>query len=442
MSTVDRRFGSSRHPWRRRTRASIVALVAALLLMSSGIFSGAVEARARFGDPAAISHWNLIAQQTLLGDVNKKPQEHFLYLAFLNIAMYDAVVTIHGRYEPYALHARRARHASDEAAVAAAAHRILETYSPYAQTTLDAEYAAALASIPSGQAKTTGIARGTLAADTLIALRVGDGRNAAITFDLAPAPGVWRPTTPGVTMFVPWMGSVKPLVIRSGRQFGEPGPPPAMTSDRYTRDFNEVKRLGGATGSARTDRQTAIARFFSGNAQIQFTGALIDQAQHRHLDIVDAARLFAAVNTSIADALIGVWHAKLLYGLWRPVTAINLADTDGNAATVADPSWLPFLATPPYPDYVSGYSGVTGAFTRSLQKALGTRDLDITLRTSIPDLAGVTRRYDHASDLNGDVINARIWLGIHFRFADTAGVTMGQRTASYVLEHAFEPLDD
>jgi hypothetical protein len=360
----------------------------------------------------------------------------------MNIAIYDAVVTIHGRYEPYALHARRPANASDVAAVAAAAHHVLETYSPYAQAALDTEYATALAAIPNGGAKTRGIALGTRSANRLIALRVNDGRNGPTTFDLASAPGVWRPTTPGVTMFVPWMGGVKPLVLRSAVQFGEPGPPPALTSDRYTRDFNEVKRLGGATGSQRTARQTAVATFFSGNAQIQFTGALIDQAEHRNLDIVDTARLFAAVDTSIADGLIAIWHSKLHYGFWRPVTAINLADTDGNNATAPDTSWVPLLTTPPYPDYVSGYSGVAGAFTRALQKVLGTTDLDITLRTSIPTLAGVTRRYDRAADLNRDVVNARIWLGIHFRFADTAGITMGQRAATYVLGHAFERLDD
>jgi hypothetical protein len=419
----------------------MLATLATLLLTSSGVLAGVADGRSRFGNPDVIGHWNLIAQQTLLGDTTKKPQEHFLYHAFMNIAIYDAVVTIHGRYEPYALHARRADNASDIAAVAAAAHHVLETYAPYAQAALDTEYAAALAAIPNGGAKTRGIALGTRSANRLIRLRVNDGRNGPTTFDLGEAPGVWRPTTAGVTMFVPWMGGVKPLVMRSALQFGEPGPPPALTSDRYTRDFNEVKRLGGATGSQRTTRQTAVATFFSGNAQIQFTGALIDQAEHRNLDIVDTARLFAAVDTSIADGLIAIWHAKLLYGFWRPVTAINLADTDGNNNTTADPSWVPLLGTPPYPEYVSGYSGVAGAFTRSLQTVLGTTDLDITLRSSIPALAGVTRRYDGAAALNRDVVNARIWLGIHFRFADTAGITMGQRAASYVLGHAFQRLD-
>ena len=427
----------------QRKRAGPWALVAAaaLLATSGGLASG-VAASEPLGDPAVISDWNLIAQATLIGDTTKRPQEHFLYLAFLNIAMYDAVVGIHGRYEPYATDTSPPAGASDEAAVAAAAHRILETYSPYAQATLDVAYAAALVGIPD-DAKAAGIAFGELTADNLIALRANDGRNANITFDQPPAPGVWRPTPPGfLPMFVPWMGSVTPLVVRSGAQFGEPGLPYSLTSKKYTTEFNEVKRMGGnaATGSDRTPEQTATALFFSGNAQVQFTGALIDQAVIRDLDIVDSARMFAAVNTSIADALIGVWHSKLLYGFWRPITAINLADTDGNPDTEANTTWTPLLTTPPYPDYVSGYSGVTGAFTRSLQKVLETGQLDVTLTSTAAGFAGITRNYNKARDLNAAVIDARIWLGIHFRAADVDGVKMGQHTANWVLGHAFQPL--
>ena len=268
---------------RSRIRAWIAAAAVAALLTSSGLLVGSAAASAPLGDPAVIGQWNLIAQTTLLGDVTKKPQEHFLYLSFLNIAMYDAVVGIHGRYQPYALHASPAADVSDEAAVAAAAHRILETYSPYAQGALDTAYANALVGIPE-PAKSNGIAYGTLAADTIIALRANDGRNANITYNKAPAPGVWRPTPPAfLDMFVPWMGAVTPLVLKSGAQFGEPGLPYTLTSKQYTKEFNEVKRMGGsvATGSDRTADQTATALFFSGNAQVQYTGALIDQANIR-----------------------------------------------------------------------------------------------------------------------------------------------------------------
>jgi hypothetical protein len=425
---------------RSRIRAWIIATAATVLLTSSGGLATGVAASEPLGDPGVIAHWNLVAQGTLLGDTTKKPQEHLLYLSFLNIAMYDAMVGIHGRYESYGTHTSAPAGASDEAAAAAAAHRILETYSPYAQVALDGAYATALAGIPDGQAKTDGIAYGTLTANNIIALRANDGRNANITYNKSPGPGIWRPTPPAnLAMFVPWMGAVKPLVVKSGAQFGEPGLPYSLTSKQYTTEYNEVKRMGGnaATGSDRTDAQTATALFFSGNAQVQYTGALIDQADTRNLDIVDTARLFAAVNTSIADALIGVWHSKLLYGFWRPITAINLGGTDGNPDTVANGDWVPLLTTPPYPDYVSGYSGVTGAFTRSLQKTLGTGQLNITLHSTA---AAGARTFAMAGALNAAVINARIWLGIHFRAADVDGVKMGQHSANWVLDHAFLPI--
>ncbi|MGZ4330339.1 MAG: vanadium-dependent haloperoxidase [Solirubrobacteraceae bacterium] len=388
-----------------------------------------------------ISDWNALAATTFTNDPTKVPQETPLYMGFVQAAVYDAVVGIDRRYEPYRFDARAPHRTSAQAAAVAAAHKVLVTYSPYAQATLDAAYAAALAQIPDGKAKTRGIAFGTLAADNLIAMRANDGRNAPVLFTQPPAPGVWRPTPPALLpMAVPWMGSVTPLLVRSGAQFGEPGPPPALTSARYTRDFDEVKALGSATSTARTPEQTNSALFFSGNAAVQFNAALRDQMTVRHPDIVDAARMFAAVDMSEADAIISVWHAKYLYGFWRPITAINLADTDGNPATTADRNWTPLLTTPPYPDYVSGYSGLTGAFTQALEEALDTRHLQLTLTsTAVP---GAVRSYDSGKSLRNDVVDARVWLGIHFRTADTGGVEMGQRVADWALTHYFGARED
>jgi hypothetical protein len=294
----------------------------------------------------------------------------------------------------------------------------------------------ALAQIPDGKAKTRGVAFGTLAADHVIAMRANDGRNAPVMFTQTPAPGVWRPTPPAfAAMIVPWMGSVTPLLVRSGAQFGEPGPPPALTSARYTRDFNEVKALGSLNSTARTAEQTSAALFYSGSAPAQFNAALRDQMNVRHPDIVDAARMFAAVTMSEADAVISVWHSKLLYGFWRPITAINLADTDGNPATMPDPTWTPMIATPAYPEYVSGYTGLAASFTRGLADALGTRHLQLTVTsTAVP---GAVRTYDSGRALRNDVVDARVWLGIHFRTADTAAATMGVRVADWALDHYF-----
>ena len=160
----------------------------------------------------------------------------------------------------------------------------------------------------------------------------------------------------------------------------------------------------------------------------------------RHLDIVDAARMFAAVDMSVADALISVWRAKYDYGLWRPITAINLADSDGNPATVADPTWTPLLTTPPYPDYPSGYNVVNSTVSHGLEDLFRTRHLQLTLiSTAVP---GVTRLYDSGRALRRDVVAARVWLGIHFRFADTASRDMGRRLTGWTLDHYFRPVHE
>jgi hypothetical protein len=397
-------------------------------------------------DPTVISEWNEIGIATLTADAAATPPrkaavEGYLYLGFMHAAMYNAVIGIEGGYQPYRFRARAPRHASSEAAAVAAAHRILVTYSPEQQATLDAAYAESLADLPDGTSKTRGIAYGELAAATLIAQREDDGRNAAVEYTQPEAPGVWRPTPPAFAPFaVPWLAFVEPLLLRSGDQF-DPGPPPALTSRRYTRDFKEVKAYGSVDSTKRTAEQTESALFFNGNAVVQFSGALRDQADLRDLDIADSARMFAAAHMSLADASIAIWRTKYDYAYWRPITAIQLADTDGNPRTDADPAWAALAATPPYPDYVSGYSGIGGAFTEALKDTLGTRKLHLTL-TSTAFPAGdprATRFYRTGREALDEIVDARIWLGYHFRFADTTGARLGQQVGDYALDHYFEP---
>jgi hypothetical protein len=385
-----------------------------------------------------VSDWNATAESTLLGDATKAPQTAFLYLAFVHAAVYDAVVGIHPRYAPYRWTATAPRHASATAAAAAAAHKVLVTYSPGAQASLDAALTATLATVPDGPAKTDGVAFGERAAQHIIDLRAHDGRNGPTLFTTPPAPGVWRPTPPAFApMAVPWMGGVTPLLVRDSVQFAPPRPP-ALTSARYARDFAEVKELGASTSPTRTADQTATALFFSGNATVQIDAALRDQVAVRHLDIVAAARMFAAVETTVADALITAWQAKWYWGVWRPSTAIQLADTDGNPATTADPAWTPLIANPPYPDYVSGYNAVIAAASRTLERVLGTRHLNLTLiSTAVP---GAVRHYDSGTALRADVVDARVLLGIHFRTADTAARTLGVSLADWAAGRYFRPV--
>src|SRR5215469_5203575 len=421
---------------RRRTCRALIAAALGIGIVAPGT-SLASSTPATTGDPAAISDWNEIAVATLVGDATTQPIEDILYMGFVQAAVYNAVAGIEGRYEPYRFHAHAPRGASAQAAAVAAAHKVLVTYVPSAQEDLDAHYATSLGQIPDGTAKAQGTAFGTRAADSLIQLRAHDGRNAPILFTKPPAPGVWRPTPQALLpMSAPWLGFVTPLLVHSATQFAPPAPP-ALTSARYTRDFAEVKALGSASSTERTPAQTSTAQFFSGNPLVQYNFALRDQVSVRHLDIAGAARMFAAVDMSVADAIISVWHAKYIYGLWRPVTAIGLADTDGNPATGADPTWAPMITTPPYPEYPSGYNAFNSTVTHGLQNLFHTRHLQLTLTSTAAP--GVQRHYDRGGALLQDVVDARVWQGIHFRTADTAARDMAEQLAAWTIGHYFQP---
>ncbi len=433
FAVIPARFRSA-----RRWFAACAALL--LVILTAGTATAATTpSPTSADDPAVISEWNAIAVATLAGDTTKQPVEDILYMGFVQAAVYNAVVGVDGRYAPYQFHAQAPRGASAQAAAVAAAHQVLVTYVPSAQATLDADYAASLAQIPDGTAKTQGTAFGTRAADSVIRLRAHDGRNAPIFFTQLPAPGVWRPTPPlFLPMSAPWLAFVTPLLVHSATQFAPPAPP-ALTSARYTSDFNEVKALGSVNSTQRTADQTSTALFFSGSALVQYNTALRDQVTVRQLDIVDAARMFAAIDMSVADAEITVWHAKYVYGYWRPITAINLADTDGNPATSPDPSWVPLAATPNYPEYPSGYNAFNSTVTHGLEDLFQTtQHLQLTLiSTAVP---GVQRFYDSGDALLQDVVDARVWLGFHFRTADTASRDLGEQVAAWTLDHYFQPV--
>ena len=377
---------------KRRIWPVAVALLVMLALIPAT--SGTAAAKPPLGDASVISEWNQIGANTIAADppIIGHPQA-LLYMGFVQAAVYDAVVGIAGRYEPYRFDQHAPHPSSAQAAAVAAAHQVLVTYFSYAQTTLDADYASSLAQIPDGKAKTNGVAFGVRAADNLIALRAHDGRDAPIFFSQPPAPGVWRPTPPGfLSMFDPWLGFVTPLLVKSAFQFAPP-PPPALTSSRYTRDFNESKAYGSLTSTVRTPDQTATALFFLGSSFIQFNAMLRDQATVRNLDIVDAARMFAAADMSVADGVITVWRAKYDYGLWRPITAINLADTDGNPDTIADPTWVPLITTPAYPEYPSGYNMFAATTTGALDELFHTDHLNLSLISSAVPNVVATRHW-------------------------------------------------
>jgi DNA uptake protein ComE-like DNA-binding protein len=383
-----------------------------------------------------IVQWNSIAVRTIVAEGLTPVPAQPLYHSFTSVAMYDAVVSIRGGFESYALRTRPAgaRGASVEAAVAAAAYTLLRHYFPSSAVNLDRDLATSLAQVPDGRAKDLGVRIGQAAAQAIIDLRADDGRGASVTLNPPAEPGVWRPTPPAMApMLVPWLGFVRPMVLRSPTQIRLPGPD-ALTSAAYTRDFREVRDMGAVDSVVRTPEQTETALFWNDNAVTQHQAAMRNVVAERRLNAVRTARMFALVNTGTADALIACWRVKYDDPYWRPITAIRLADTDGNPATAADPTWTPLATTPPYPEYPSGHACFTGAVARSLSHLFGSRHIDLDVSSAV---TGTSRHFDTASQLNRQTMDARIWLGFHFRAAMTDGNRLGQETAAYVANHEF-----
>ena len=434
---------SSTSPHRRRwVRQAIITMLVLATVLAAAPATGA---RPPTADPAVITQWNAITVSTIAGPApngaGKANAEAFLWFAFVQAAVYNAVVGITDAYQPYQWSDRGPSTASPQAAAAAAAHRVLMEYfgdNPTIAANLDAALVTSLEPIPDGVSKSQGVEFGVRAADRIISLRANDGRFADIVFDVPLAPGVWRPTPPAMAPFFdPWLGQVDPLVLRSLSQF-RPGPPPAIDSDLYVQEFEEVRDYGSKTDSLRSPEQQETALFFSDITLGPLQVALRDLVTRHRLNISDSARLFAAVDMSAADAVGAVWDAKFLYGWWRPITAIHLADDDGNPATTGVPGWDSLIPAPPYPEWPSGLNGVIGAYSTVLSRLNrgGVLDLNITSAA-----AGVTRHYDDAAVLQQDTIDARVWLGIHFRTADEVGRAMGVQVGNWALDHHFAPRD-
>lgn len=414
----------------------LLVVVLTIGLMTPALVAAPSQAGGVRAGPAVITQWNTVAGRTIYTENATPVPVGSLYFGFVSLAVYDAVVAIEGRYEPYLKQPEVRGKASSEAAAATAAYETLRHYFPASAAKLATDYAASLGSIPDGRAKVGGIEVGRRAAATLIRVRPNTGADDTIKLTVTPAPGVWRPTPDALAqMLAPWLGFVEPLALRSPTQFRLPGPDP-ITSKAYARDFAEVKAMGALVGSARTPAQTETAVFWNANAVLQYQTALRGQVTARGMNIVDSARAFALLSTSVADALIACWRAKYDYAYWRPITAVRLADTDGNPATQADATWMSLLQTPPYPDYVSGHASITGAATGTFSYLFGARSLNL----DVPALVSTaSRHFDSAAALDAETTNARIWLGFHFRKAMTDANRLGHRSAAWTIGHEFEP---
>jgi hypothetical protein len=388
--------------------------------------------------PAAVITWNAIAQRAAIQVARQFQTQSMIYISFAQAAVYDAVVAIAGGYQPYKLSLALQPGASVDAAVAAAAHDVLVHYFPAQQAALDADYANALAAIPEGAAKDDGIALGQKAAAGIIALRQGDGLEADIGFTMPPpGPGVWQ-LPAGQTAQTPWVSRLRPFMLERPDQF-RPGPPPDLTSSEWAVEFNEVKTLGRSDSPYRTAEQTDVARFWSTNAIVQYNAAFKQIVEARGFDAVQAARLFAMGNLVGADALIGCFDAKYYYLFWRPQYAIPGGDSDGNPDTIGDPTWTPLLATPNHPEYPAAHGCLTSAEAEVLAAFFDTNRIDLDLTSAVPNLTHATRHYDRVTDLVQEIINARVWGGIHYRESVVKGVDLGRKVARWTLKRYFLP---
>jgi hypothetical protein len=385
-----------------------------------------------------VTEWNQNAATALMVTAGQGPQVSVPHMAMVHGAVYDAVNAIDGGHEGYLLTSRIATpFDSPEAAAATAAYRVLQTLLPTGQQAmLDGQYATSLAAIPDGTAKTRGIAVGKAAAEAMIAARTNDGRFGPYRFPVGTQPGEWRPVLPGfVNDPNAWLKDVKPFLVRSGTQFQSKGPN-ALTSRTYAKDFEEVKAIGSATSTTRTADQTSAARYWAENPPLTWSRIARSISAQQQVSLVGNARLFAELYLTAADALITVWNDKAHFLFWRPITAIREADTDGNPATVKDENWLPLIPTPPYTEHSSGHCGLSGSFVATMQDFFGTDDIGWTDTNN----GGLTRSYTHLSDAIEEIVNVRVWSGIHFRISDEAGAKIARQVAKWRERHYFKPL--
>jgi hypothetical protein len=435
---------------------SRIALIALLVAAVGGL-----SASAR-GQPAgnAVTEWNLIAVNTLAampGPAGGAGPAIQINLGMTQGAVYDAVNAIEPKHHrPYLLKRRFSARASKEAAVATAAYRVLASIVatvpatiPFANRasllqSLAAQYAASLAAVADGPFKRQGVAAGNAAAEAMIAARGNDGRFGPSQWVPNPDPGHWQPllNPDGTPMLdpAPWVGGVTPFLMQSSSQFRTAGPLP-LGSAAYAAEFNEVKALGAVNSAVRTPEQTHIALFWqsAGGSTLLWNGverSLVESGS-LGLDVVDSARLFAMTNLTGADAGINCWNDKYYWDFWRPWNAIPRAAEDGNPATAPDPTWTALL-TAPYPDHPSGHLCFDGAHLRVLQMFFGTDEIGFDVTSS--RFPGEPRHFDRFSEPLEEIIEARIWAGLHFRTADVQAEMLGRNVAEYMAEHYFQPV--
>jgi len=406
--------------------------------------AGLIVCAAGWSTPAradVVLDWNAIALTTT---ATQNPFNQARLLAITQLAVFEAVNAVTRQYEPYLGTVLPSGGASVEAAAVVAAHKVLKQYVPEAAVALDLARTNSLAAIPDGSAKEAGIALGIAAADAMIAARMNDGA-ATLQSDLPDStePGVWQltatcPPTGGV--LANWR-NVRPFGIERVADF-VPAPPPALNSTRYAKDYNEVLSVGSLTSTTRSQDRADVARFYGLAATpghvMNLTARQLASAQGHSLS--QNARALALINMALSDATVATFETKYHYNFWRPETAIPAAAIDGNRETMANPSWRPFLPTPCFPGYTSNHAAASYAGAEILRRLYGAGSHVIVMSNPTSSFPTFVAHYARIGDITGDIDDARVYGGIHFRFDQEEGEQLGRKVAAAVWDNKLRSL--
>jgi hypothetical protein len=451
--------------WRRRLveLVLVTGVACGAVLTMPGVSPHIAAATPPAVDP--VSNWNVIALQAA-ATAGEGPIVQSRTLAIVQVAIHDALNAIDPRYKPYVFTGHAHAGASVDAAIAAAARNALvgaiavgalpfpQFGTPALQAAavaqVDAAYAAALAGIPDGLAKSDGIAIGTAAAAAIVALRRTDHATTFVAYTPGTRPGDWQPTpnpfpfdppapADHLPAVLPGWGNVTPFVLRHNDQFAPEGPP-RLSGKRYARDYNEMKALGEKNSAIRSAEQSSIARFWYEGATAGWNRIARNVLNTRRLDAWNGARLLAIMNLAQADGVIASFDTKYTFNFWRPITAIRAGNTDGNDGTIADPGWENFLNTPAIPDYTSTHAVLGAAAAEVFRRFFEDDDVPFTTTSGAP-FAGITRSFSSFSEAARENGESRIYAGIHFRSAVNDGIKHGKKIGAFAFTHVLRPLD-
>jgi len=418
----------------RKILLTVALLCASVSFQRTGSASASTDA----SQPDQVIQWNRTLIEILQTPGAQPATIHpTRSMAIVHLAIYDAVNAIVGGHAPYlVLHAPRI--ASPDAAVAAAAHTALLSLFPSQQAVIDAKFQHSLSQIGGGAHVRQGIRVGNEAANAILAARADDGSDSTPpVFVPQSGPGEYQLTPPNFQqpVFTNWP-DVRPFALETGDQF-RPPPPPAVTSPRYTTDFDEVKSLGEITSSTRSAEQTDIGRFW-GAAPVQNVWNQIAQMAGVSFDnsLEQNARMFALLDASVADGVIALYDSKYAYHRWRPVTAVRAADNDGNSDTAGDPNWTPLAVTALDPSYAGAHAEISQSAAATLRDFFGTDRLDFSLTN--PNLPGIVRTFQSFSQAADEAAVSRIYAGQHFRYDEDAGQALGEEVGNFVFDNILE----